>query len=57
METKTYYDKDDVMLILGVKQDAAYKIIRTLNAELKEKGYITVAGRVSKKYFDERYYG
>ena len=46
METKTYYDKDDVMLILGVKQDAAYKIIRTLNAELKEKGYITVAGRV-----------
>lgn len=57
MEIKTYYDKDDVMLILGVKQDAAYKIIRTLNAELKERGYITVAGKVSKKYFDERYYG
>lgn len=57
METKTYYDKDDVMLILGVKQDAAYKIIRTLNDELRGKGYITVAGKVSKKYFDERYYG
>lgn len=54
---KTYYTKEDVMQLLGVKVDMAYKVIRKLNKELNEKGYITVAGRVSKKYFDERYYG
>lgn len=47
METKSYYDREDM----------AYKIIRKLNKELNEKGYITVAGKVSKKYFNERYYG
>lgn len=57
MERKTYYTKEDVMQLLGVKVDMAYKVIRKLNKELDEKGYITVAGRVSKKYFDERYYG
>ncbi len=34
-----------------------YRIIRRLNDELKEKGFITVAGRVSKKYYLERTYG
>lgn len=29
----------------------AYEIIRMLNAELKEKGYIVVRGKVNTKYF------
>ena len=33
------------------------RIIKKLNTELKEKGYITVAGRVSRKYYEERTYG
>ena len=35
----------------------AYSLIQELNAELKEKGYLTVTGRVSRKYFEERFYG
>ena len=42
------------MQILGVKQSKAYNIIKTLNDELKEKGFLTVAGRVPRKYFLER---
>ena len=41
----------------GVSESMAYRIIRQLNKELKEKGYITVAGRVSRKYYQERTYG
>lgn len=51
-----YYRVDDVMNMLEVKETKAYQIIRKLNNELKEKGKIVVAGRVSKKYFDERMY-
>jgi hypothetical protein len=34
----------------------AYNIIKELNEELKEKGYLTYPGRVSRKYFNERFY-
>lgn len=49
-----YYRVKDVMQILGIKQSKAYGIIKTLNDELKAKGKITVSGRVSKSYFEER---
>lgn len=42
------------MKILDVKETKAYKIIKELNQELEKKGYITVAGRVPRKYFFER---
>ncbi|WP_414838901.1 transcriptional regulator [Carnobacterium sp. TMP28] len=44
------------MEILEIKETKAYQIMRQLNDELKQKGKLTVAGRVSKKYFDERMY-
>jgi hypothetical protein len=48
---------EDVMKALDVSQSFAYKMIRQLNAELKQKGYITIAGKVSTKYFNEKFYG
>ena len=35
----------------------AYRLIKQLNAELREKGYMTIAGRVNRQYFKERLYG
>lgn len=48
---------DDVAKELDVSKPYAYKIIRQLNDELKAKGFITVAGRVNRQYFKERFYG
>jgi hypothetical protein len=42
---------------LGVSKAYAYKLVRKMNDELKKQGYITIAGRVSKKYFEEKFYG
>ena len=39
---------------MGISVAFAYKIMRELNAELKQKGYIVVSGRVNKQYFLER---
>lgn len=52
----SFYRVDDVQKILDVSSTKAYKIIQQLNKELKEKGYITIAGRVPIKYFKEKYY-
>lgn len=49
-----YYTAEDVQKLLGIGSSKAYHIIRQLNDELKSKGFITVAGKVSKKYFRER---
>ena len=45
---------DDVADELGVSKSYAYKVIQQLNTTLKEMGYMTVSGRVSKKYFMEK---
>ena len=51
-----YYKCEDIEKILHVSKSKAYKIMSQLNKELQEKGYLTVRGRVSKKYFKEKYY-
>ena len=42
---------------LGVSASYAYKVIRRLNDELKAKGFVTIAGRINRQYFNERVYG
>lgn len=54
--TSLYYTALEVAEILGVSRTKAYKIVKELNAELQEKGYIVIAGRIPKRYFEERCY-
>lgn len=54
MEDKLFYRVDDVVDMMQVSKDMAYKIIRDLNAELNERGIITVKGRVNARYFKSR---
>ncbi|MBQ9902492.1 MAG: hypothetical protein IJM51_08965 [Clostridia bacterium] len=55
-ENQYYYFAPDIAEILSVSVPTAYRIIARLNAELEAKGYLTVRGRISKKYFTERMY-
>jgi hypothetical protein len=57
MDKTLFVKVDDVANELGISKAHAYKLIRSMNCELKAKGYITIAGRVSRKYFEERVYG
>ena len=54
MTSNTFMRVEDVAQELGVSKSYAYKVVRKLNAELKDMGYLTVAGRISKKYFLEK---
>ena len=56
MENK-FIRADDVAQELSVSKPYAYKLIRKLNEELKEQGFITIAGRVNRQYFYERLSG
>ncbi len=57
MNKQLMISADEVAETLGVSISYAYKVVRLLNKELEEKGFITVAGRVSRRYFEEKFYG
>lgn len=56
-ENNYFYDVDDVAQTMKISKAKAYKVIKQLNDELKVQGYITVSGKISRKYFQERCYG
>ena len=55
-DTSVFYTADDISVILTVSKPTAYRIIKRLNDELTNKGFIVVSGRVPKKYFNEKFY-
>ena len=48
---------DELAKELDISQGLAYKMIAQWNEELKAKGYTTVGGRVSRRYYQEKIYG
>ena len=54
MAANTFMSVEEVANELGISKSYAYKIVQRLNDELKEKGFITISGRVNKQYFLER---
>jgi len=54
---KAFMRVNEVAEELGVSKPCAYKLVQKLNGELKQKNLITIAGRISRQYFQERVYG
>ena len=53
--TKVFLEPAEVAEIVGVSKPTAYRIIKSLNTELQQKGYVVQIGKVNKKYFEERF--
>ena len=48
---------EEVAGALVISKPYAYKLVREMNEELKQKGFLTIPGRVSRRYFEEKFYG
>lgn len=48
---------EEVAEATGMSRAYAYKLIGTLNAELKAQGRIIIPGHVDAAYFNERLFG
>ncbi|EAF1855880.1 LysR family transcriptional regulator [Listeria monocytogenes] len=57
MSKSIFIKADEVAKELGVSYSFASKLVRNLNKDLDERGFITIAGRVSRKYYEEKLYG
>lgn len=57
MEQKLFISAAEVAKLLGISQSKSYQICKSLNDQLRKQGYITIAGKVNTKYFEEKIYG
>lgn len=57
MNEKLFLTVIDVQQIMSISRSKAYEIISKLNKELEDDGYITVRGKVSRKYFESKVFG
>lgn len=54
MENKTFITVQEVADELCVSKSYAYKVVKQLNEELQQLGYLTVNGRVNAQYFQKK---
>lgn len=54
MENKAFLTVEEVAAEMGVSKSYAYKIVKKLNEELQQMGYLTVAGRINANYFRKK---
>ena len=54
MEKTLFVTAQDVSEIMGVSLSVAYKLVASLNKELKAKGFYTISGKVNRRYFEEK---
>ena len=54
---KLFLSVEDVAEVMNVSVSYAYKVIQRMNRDLRKKGFITLQGRVDRKYFFDQFYG
>lgn len=57
MSKDLFVRAEEVAGALGISKPYAYKLVREMNEELKQKGFLTIPERVSRRYFEEKFYG
>ncbi len=57
MKTNYLMSAEDVAHELGVSKGHAYKVIRQLNEELEKSGFIVVTGKISRAFWEKKFYG
>ena len=53
---KQFITAAEIAETLGVSLTKSYCIIRELNGELQSRGFITVRGKTSRAFFNEKLY-
>lgn len=56
-ENKIFITAPEMAELLGVSLGHAYKMIRGMNKDLEKLGFLVIAGKVPKGYFEKRWFG
>lgn len=56
MKSKYMLTAQDIAEQLGVSEGHAYKIVKKLNRELDANGFVIVAGKIPKAFWEKKFY-
>lgn len=56
MKETIFMTAQEVADLLGVSKGLAYRIIKDMNKQLQNEGYITIFGKINRTYFNEKIY-
>ena len=48
---------EEVAQSMGISLGYSYKLLRKLNKELADQGYVTVAGKIPRAFWEKKFYG
>lgn len=57
MSEKNFLNATDVSKYMDISVPTAYKVIRKLNDELNAQGYLTISGKINRRYFEHKVNG
>ena len=57
MGTSYMMTADEVAAELGISNGHAYKMIRQMNKELEKAGFIVVAGKIPRAFWEKKFFG
>lgn len=57
MRTNYMMTVDEVAAELGISKGHAYKMIRQMNEELEKAGFIVVAGKIPRAFWEKKFFG
>jgi transposase len=57
MRTNYMMTVDEVAAELGISKGHAYKMIRQMNEEPEKAGFIVVAGKVPRAFWEKKFFG
>lgn len=49
-----FYNAEEISSMLGVSKSTAYRLIKSLNDDLKDEGKIVIGGKISARYFESK---
>ncbi len=56
-ENKIYISALELSEMLGISLGYAYKIIRRMNKDLEEQGFLVISGKLPRRYFEQHWFG
>lgn len=57
MSKHIFISASEIAQELGISKPHAYKIIKSWNEDLRKKGFLVIAGKISRSYYHEKVYG
>ena len=57
MRTNYMMTADEVAAELRISKGHAYKMIRQMNEELEKAGFIVVAGKIPRAFWEKKFFG